>query len=151
MWLDSNSQPPRFIGNDWNNVWFLCEMILVGAVAVSTYIVTIGLGIRTYQHLKSLQSLMSERTIKLQHSLTRVLVIKAISPFCLSTLPIFGTFINFVFKTNIEHLGFYSIMLTNLIPLVSPLSTLILIIGYRRRVVEMIMRPFLLESRIESL
>jgi hypothetical protein len=123
-------------------------MILVGVVAAFTYLITIGLGIRTYQHLKSLQNLMSERTIRLQSNMTRVLVIKAIFPFCLSTVPVFGTFLNFVFKTNIEHMGFYSIMMTNLIPLVSPLSTLLLLTGYRRRFLAMVLRPFGPKNRV---
>jgi hypothetical protein len=54
-------------------------------------------------------------------------------------VPILSMFIGFIFKTHIENMGFYLITATNLIPLVSPLSTIVL---FRRRVVTMIIKPF---------
>lgn len=58
---------------------------------------------------------------------------QAIPPFCLCTFPVCMVFMSVLFRVNIPNLGLILVIITNWIPVLNPLTTLILLHGYRRR------------------
>jgi hypothetical protein len=77
MWIDpATGKLPKFIANSFGNFWFSFEMIGIGIIAICSYSIAIYFGIKIYKKLQSMKHLMSERTRRLQRSMTVILVIK---------------------------------------------------------------------------
>lgn len=77
IWIDPvTGKLPKFVANSFGNFWFSFELIGVGIVAILSYSLAIYFGVKIYYKLKSMQNLMSPRTIRLQRSMTVILIIK---------------------------------------------------------------------------
>ncbi|KAI6217120.1 hypothetical protein M3Y99_01782500 [Aphelenchoides fujianensis] len=133
MWLEADGQPARFIATDCTNPFFLLALFISATVATAAYVLVVFLGVSIYRELTSMRAIASRKTLRLQRSMSIVLIIKAVFPFLCSTLPVFFLIFSVSLGLNIPNLGLFLVIVNSWIPVISPLSTLLLLSGYRRR------------------
>lgn len=84
-------------------------------------------GFKIYKSLKSFEHLMTKKTIRLQKNMTITLTIQAIFPFLTSSLPLGLFVIAVTFHMDIPNMGMYMAIVAVWMPVVSSLSTIILL------------------------
>lgn len=117
-----------------SNPRLLLAIFTSGNVATLSYIISIYLGYKIYVELNSMRNVISQRTMRLQKSLTVVLIVKGSVPFVLATLPVFLLIVTVGLHINIPNFGLWLVIINSWIPVISPISTLVLLSGYRRRI-----------------
>lgn len=76
IFLSSSGQLPKFVANSFDNILFCLNIIIMSLAAISTYLVAVFFGIGTYRKLNSMKHLMSSKTLRLNRSMTNILIVK---------------------------------------------------------------------------
>ena len=101
------------------------------------YGIVIWCTVRIWLHLKTAFGMVSEqRSHQLNHEINRVLIVQALNPLLVILLPCTLIIIAFVWHFNMRLAGSLLTMCLSWLPVINPLTTMLIIRPYRRTLVE---------------
>ncbi|KAH7724991.1 Protein SRJ-14 [Aphelenchoides avenae] len=134
MWFDRNGTQTTFLAADRSQPFLLLFIFSGTTMDIGAYTLMLLLSLKTHGILVGMKGEMSAKTSYMQKQMNRILAAEALSVLCISITPVAIFMMFLFFRWTIVGSGLVLTMIMAWIPIINPITKILLVGPYRRRV-----------------